>query len=72
MNAAPAGPPSGCHQPNSIPCRAGPAARRSAVTVSITEFRAGSARRNSPATLRNSSVSAVMNQLMGSCFHLRG
>ena len=43
--------------------------RRSSVTVSITVFLAGSARRKSPAVARNPLVSAVMNQLIGPWFH---
>src|SRR6202035_1270604 len=70
MNAARIGSPSGCHQPNRVPAEAA-VTLRSSVTVSITVFLAGSARRKSPAVSRNPLASAVMNQLIGPGFHLR-
>src|ERR1044071_4159664 len=69
MNAAPTGSSSGCHQPNSAPAEAAALTLRSSVTVRITVFLAGSARRTPPAAFRNRLVSAVMNQLIGPCFH---
>src|SRR6185437_8258249 len=67
----PTGSPSGCHQPNRVPADAAAVTLRSSVTVSITVFLAGSARRKSPAVSRNPLVSTVMNQLTGPWFHLR-
>src|SRR5690349_7713949 len=69
MNVAPTGSPPGCHQPNSAPPEAAALTLRSSVTVRNTVFLAGSARRKSPAAFKNRLVSAVMNQLIGPCFH---